>query len=273
MSAALPVSTADFPQEVLAASQDQPVLVDFWAPWCGPCRMLGPVLDRIAAEYADGLKVVKVNTDEEPELASRFQIRGIPAVKLFREGRVVDEFVGAQPLPAVRAFLAPHLQPPADSPLQAARDALGRGDYPRAVALLRPLRDRDPDDAEVALDLARALALAGHAQEVEPLLRALPPVLQTDARVLAVRALLHFAAIASCPDETDAIQSARVRAAQALLRADVGGGIEELLGAMQRNRRFATGQGKADLVHAFTLGSPDDPGIAQARRRLATLIH
>ena len=103
------VTTATFPAEVVNASSSQPVLVDFWAPWCGPCRALGPVLEQLADENAGKIKVVKVNTDENQDLAQQFQIRSIPAVKLFRSGRVVDEFVGAQPLAQVRAFLEPHL--------------------------------------------------------------------------------------------------------------------------------------------------------------------
>ena len=103
------VTTATFPAEVVNASSSQPVLVDFWAPWCGPCRALGPVLEQLADENAGKVKVVKVNTDENQDLAQQFQIRSIPAVKLFRGGRVVDEFVGAQPLAQVRAFLEPHL--------------------------------------------------------------------------------------------------------------------------------------------------------------------
>jgi putative thioredoxin len=267
------VSEADFEREVVEASRTQPVLVDFWAPWCGPCRMLGPVLDRIGADHAGRLKVVKLNTDEEPGLAARFQIRGIPAVKLFKDGRVVDEFVGAQPLAAVRAFVARHVADPSDSPLELARGASERGDHAQAIGLLQPLRDQDPEDVDVALALARALAVGGRAAEVEPLLRSLPPVTQSDPRVQAVRALAHFANLAGSPDETDAIQTSRVRAARALLRANLGDGIEELLAAMQRNRRFAAGQGREDLVHAFALAAPDDPRVAAARRRLAALIH
>ncbi len=273
MSAAQSITAVTFAAEVLEASRQQPVLVDFWAPWCGPCRTLSPILDDVAREYAGRVKVMKLNTDEEQALASQFQIRGIPAVKLFRDGKVVAEFVGVQPIGAVRAFLEPHLAPEADNPVERARALQARGDHAEAVALLREVAAAQPDDAGRVVELGRALALSGDAAGAEALVDRLSPALQADTAVKAVRALAHFARIVASPDETDAIQSARVTAGRALLRTDLQGGMDALVAAMQRNRRYAAGQGRQDLVQAFALAPTDHPGVTAARRSLAALLH
>lgn len=273
MSLAQSITTDTFATEVLEASRHLPVLVDFWAPWCGPCRTLGPILDDVARDYSGRVKVVKLNTDEEQALATRFQIRGIPAVKLFRDGKVVAEFVGAQPASAVRAFLKPHLAAAADDPVARARALQGQGQHGAAVALLRDACAAQGADDAIAVELARALVLSGDPAGAETLVDRLSPAIQADPPVRAVRALAHFARVVSSPDETDAIQSARVAAGRALLRADLQGGLDALVGAMQRNRRYATGQGRADLVQAFELAPADHPGVAAARRSLAALLH
>ena len=272
MSSSVPsVTTATFPTEVVNASASQPVLVDFWAPWCGPCRALGPVLEQVADEHAGKVKVVKVNTDENQDLAQQYQIRSIPAVKLFRGGRVVDEFVGAQPLGQVRAFLEPHLPRASASELETARASADQGDYPAAITQLRHIATTDPANLEARRELARCLALSGEVVEASKILGQLPPQAQTETASNSVRALIHFAALAT--EEAARSDASRASAARALLGGSPDAAIESLLSRMQGDRAFATRAGREDLLQAFALLPADDPRVFGWRRRLAALLN
>ncbi len=155
------VSARDFQRDVLDRSREVPVVVDFWAPWCGPCRTLGPVLDRVAAEAAGRWVLVKVNTDENQALAQTYGIQGIPAVKAFRDGKVVAEFVGAQPEAAVRTFVAGVLPDPGAEAVRRARALAEQGDLGGADAAFGQALAADPAQPDALLHAAQQAVARG----------------------------------------------------------------------------------------------------------------
>ncbi|HZV37948.1 MAG TPA: thioredoxin, partial [Pseudoxanthomonas sp.] len=187
-------TTATFETEVLQKSLESPVLVDFWATWCGPCKTLGPILEKLAAEYNGAFRLAKVDVDQEQQIAAAFQIRSVPTVFLVKGGQLVDGFPGALPEGQLREFLKQHgIEPAAasnDEPVEAAPL-----DPHEQVVALRHAVAAEPDKAELRLDLALALLKTGATAEAEQLLDALPANLATDERAVRARARLGFAAL------------------------------------------------------------------------------
>src|SRR5262245_14383059 len=187
------VTDATFEQDVLEASKEFPVIVDFWAPWCGPCRALGPVLEKLAAEYAGRFRLAKVNSDENPEISRQFNVRSIPDVRAFRDGRQVDQFLGALPERQVRDFIESVVPSPAELERLRAAELRAMEDLDGATAALRAALELDPADDLARMDLAELLIETGKLEEAARQLETIPPDVDLDARAHALRQALVFA--------------------------------------------------------------------------------
>lgn len=280
---ALDVGLADFEQQVLEESRHRPVVVDFWAPWCGPCRTLKPLLEKLADEYGGKFLLAKVNADENQELSAQFGVRGIPAVKAVVDGKVVDEFSGALPESAVREWLDKIMPSPADALRSQAAEKLAGGDAAGALQVLAEASRLDPQNEWVRLDAAEVLAQLGEHGEAQRLLDSLKGEAAGSPRAVQLRARLSIVAgaeggadeaeltsrIAANADDLDArLKLANLAAAH----GNYPQAFEQLLEIVRRDRTFEDDVGRKTMLNLFTLLGAD-PLVSDYRRKLASALN
>jgi putative thioredoxin len=270
---------------VIEGSRKTPVVVDFWAPWCGPCRALTPILEKLAAEYAGRFVLAKINSDENPELSARYSVRGIPNVKAFADGEVVDEFSGALPEGQVREFLERLVPSPADDLRDEAAAVYAQTrDADRALEILSRAEALDASNEEIRIDRAAVLADAGRHDEANAVLAALKPLTQMSARVNALKAKLDLAQGAADASSIDELQKriganaddldARLQLAHAHTAAQsYREALEQLLEIVGRDRGFGEDAGRKTMLKVFELLGNAGDLVSEFRRRLARTIN
>lgn len=272
------VTAAEFERAVVERSLATAVLLDFWAEWCGPCKSLGPILEKIVDDFGGSLVLAKVNVDREPMLAQQFQIRSIPTVMLVKDGRIVGGFPGALPESQVRQFLAQHGVQPAES-----------GDAPAAptdpeerVAQLREAVAEHPDDAERRLELALALIDTEAVDEAAELIEALPANLGADQRATRAWSRIRFVRTLRDAPPLETLERAAaeqpddpaVRHQLGVALIDAGRpreGLEQLLELLRSHRSWQDGQARQVLVDAFNV-IDDEALVREFRRRMTALL-
>jgi putative thioredoxin len=279
-------TTNDFMRDVVEASRQAPVLVDFWAPWCGPCRQLTPVLEKAVRAAKGAIRLVKLNIDEHPQIPGQMGVQSIPAVFAFQDGRPVDGFMGALPEARINAFIARLIGDTAGdtaADLEAAEAALAAGDVNAAAQAFGEVLQEDRENAQALAGLARCYIKTDDLARAEQTLALVPPAKAESAPVASARALLELQRKAPSPDDIDQLRAklaadlkdpqARFDLALALnAKGDRGGALEELLTLVAKNRAWNDDAARKQLVQLFDAWGASDPATIAGRQRLSSLL-
>ena len=278
------ITEATFNDQVIAQSQRVPVLVDYWADWCGPCRMQLPVLLKLVEEHDGRLLLAKVNTDEERGLARDHGIRSLPTMRLYKNGEVVEEILGAQTESALRIILDRHIDRPSDSAREAALEAHRRGDTAAAIEQLERICVQDPSNTRAALDLVGLNLAADRLEAAEAGYAALPRDVRDESDGMRLRALLDFSTIAgqtgnragleqqlqASPDDLET----RYRlGAMQVLAGEYEAAMQAFMEIIRQDRSFRDDAGRKALLSVFDLLGNEHELVGAYRRQLFNAMH
>ncbi|OQX10253.1 MAG: thioredoxin [Thiothrix lacustris] len=279
-------ATAQNFQQIMDSSFQVPILVDFWADWCQPCKMLMPILAKLANEYQGGFILVKVNSDQQQQLAAQFGVRNLPTVKVIKDGRIVDEFTGVQPEAEIRKFIERYRTRKTEPYRQQALEMYNTGDIGGATQLMEQVLQHEPDFHEAAIELAGMLLQQQRAEEAEVLLQAIPADAidnqvisqlladvkraKLQAQVVGVDTSALEQRLAENPDDlATMLELAKIRVAMDEIEA----GLALYFAVHQKDSQFQDGAGKQGLFNTFELIGSANPLVKKYRNKLFALLY
>ena len=274
----------NFASAVIEKSRETLVLVDFWADWCAPCRMLMPVLAALATEYSGKIQLVKVNTDKEPQLATEYGVRSLPTVKFFKAGQVVDEFMGVLPEQAVREYIERNLDRPADHQIRAAVELSGTGQHDEAIKLLAAALVEDPKYDKTRLALAEEQIEVGSLADARQTLNEVSNQVRFDAPFKSLIARLELAEIANSDvdratlekrisSNPDDLASREQLGAICFAAGENDAAMEQWLEIVRRGQGDIKDNGRENLIRSFEVLGSQDQDVTRYRRLLAQALN
>jgi putative thioredoxin len=278
------VTAENFATEVIEKSNQVPVLVDFWAQWCAPCKVLMPILTQLVEEYQGQFILAKLDIDEQQELATEYGIRSVPTLKLFRHGQAVEEMMGAQSETVLRQMIDRHRERPADKLRLQATALQMAGHNEKAISILEQALEMEPNYHPLKLDLAKNLIDLQRFDEAEQLLKELPANVQAETEVNELMAHFMFSSIAAKAPSKETLETTLAKtpddlmaryqlSARQVLEDDYEAALENLLELMRRNRKFEDDAGRKGILAVFTLLGNQGPVVSRYRGKMAALLY